>query len=364
MDERSPFPHQGPLAPEQVSGRDDLVRDLAERLTERRLTALLGPRRFGKTSVLKRVTADLAGVGPETVWIDLYELSSMADLAGAVDRGLDQVTGSVRRVLDSIAGSLSLRLGVMGIELSKSRRERPDPVLTLRSLLDVLVRTAQRQDLIVVFDEFSGIANVTGAAGLLRTELQHHYQDLAIVFAGSQPSTMRTLFTDQAQPFFAQADLIEISPLTDAAVADIVEEGFACTGRGTGAITSRLVAFADGHPQRAMQLADALWRLTDAGTSAHDRTWEEALAGIRANVDNGSERLYALLPSGHQKSLRALAAGGSVYGTAADVFDLSPGTASAAVEALVGNGYLARRQGRLVIIDPLFADWIKRRFPV
>jgi hypothetical protein len=255
-------------------------------------------------------------------------------------------------------------LGVIGIELSKSRRERPDPVLTLRALLDVLVRTAQRQDIIVVFDEFSGIANVEGAAGLLRTELQHHYQDLAIVFAGSQPSTMRTLFSVQAQPFFAQADLIEIGPLTDTAVTDIVEDGFARSGRGTGALTSRLVAFAAGHPQRAMQLADALWRLTDAGTSANDRTWEEALAAVRANVDNGSERLYALLPAGHQKSLRALAAGGSIYGTAADILDLSPGTARAAVDALIGNGYLARRDGRVVVIDPLFADWIRRRFPV
>jgi uncharacterized protein len=362
--ERSPFPHQGPLAPDQVSGRDELARDLAERLTERRLTALLGPRRYGKTSVLKRVTADLAEVGPETVWIDLYELSSVADLAGALDRGLSRVTGRVRRVLDSVAGSMSLRLGVVAVQLSKGRRDRPDPVLTLRSLLEVLVRTAARQDLIVVFDEFSGIANVEGAAGLLRTELQHHYQELGIVFAGSQPSTMRTLFGDQAQPFFAQADLLEIGPLEDDAVVAIVEDGFSRTGRRTGGTTSRLVAFAEGHPQRAMQLADALWRLTPEQGAAGEETWEEAVAAVRANVDNGSERLYALLPPGHQRTLRAVASGGSVYGTAADVLDLAPGTARAAVEALVGNGYLVRRDGRLAVVDPLLADWIRRRFPV
>jgi hypothetical protein len=362
--DRSPFPHQGPLAPEQVSGRDDLIRDLAERLMERRLTALLGPRRYGKTSLLKRVAADLAAVGPETVWIDLYELSSVADLAGAIDRGLSAVTGPVRRVLDSVAGTMSLRLGFVGVELSKGRRERPDPVLTLRALLDVLVRTAQRQDLIVVFDEFSGLASVTGAAGLLRTGLQHHYQDLGIVFAGSQPSTMRTLFADQAQPFFAQADLIEIGPLDDVVVAAIVEDGFARTGRLTGGVTSRLVAFAGGHPQRAMQLADALWRLTPETGSAEESTWEEAVAAVRDNVDNGSERLYALLPPGHQKTLRAVASGGSVYGTAADVLELSPGTAKAAVDALAGNGYLVRRDHHLEVVDPLLADWIRRRFPV
>lgn len=362
--ERSPFPYQGPLAPEQVTGRDELARDLTERLGQRRLTAVLGPRRYGKTSLLRRVSADLAALGSETVWIDLYELNSLADLAGAVDRGLAGVVGPSRRILDSIAGSVSLRLGVVGIELSKGRRDRPDPVLTLRTLLDVLVRTAQRRELVVVLDEFSGIADVAGAAGLLRTALQHHYSELGIVFAGSQPSTMRALFTDQAQPFFAQADLVTIGPLADDAVGAVVEDGFARTGRGTGGVTSRLIATAEGHPQRAMQLADALWRLTPKGASAGDTIWEQALAAVRADVDSGSERLYALLPAGHQKALRAVASGGRIYGTAADVVDLSPGTARGAVDALVGSGFLIHRDDQLAVVDPLFGDWIRRRFPV
>ena len=79
--DRSPFPYQGPLSPDQVTGRDELAADLAQRIMDRRLTALLGPRRYGKTSLLKRVCADLAQVGPETVWIDLYELTSISDLA-------------------------------------------------------------------------------------------------------------------------------------------------------------------------------------------------------------------------------------------------------------------------------------------
>lgn len=365
MVQPSPFPYQGPLAPAEVSGRDDVAQDLAQRLVDRRLTALLGPRRYGKTSLLKRVTADLAEVGPDTVWIDLYECTSMADLAAAFDRGLAGVTGPVRRALDSIAGTLSIRLGFVGVELSRTRRDRPDPVLVLRSLLQVLVEAAQRQPLVLVLDEFSGIAEVDGAAGLLRTELQHHYRDLGIVFAGSQPSTMRALFTDQAQPFFAQADLLELGPLTDRAVVDIVAGGFDRTGRDAGATPGRVTALAEGHPQRAMQLADAVWQRTEPGGSADAETWEAALAATRASVDIGSERLYELLPSGHQRVLRVVAAGGSVYGAAADVLDLAAGTARAGVAALLGNGYLARRDGdRLVVVDPLFADWIRRRFPV
>ncbi|HXH57027.1 hypothetical protein [Iamia sp.] len=41
-----------------MAGRIGARRDLAERLTDRRLTAGLGPRRYGKTSLLLRIPVD------------------------------------------------------------------------------------------------------------------------------------------------------------------------------------------------------------------------------------------------------------------------------------------------------------------
>ena len=362
--ERSPFPHHGPLQPDQVSGRERLAIDLAQRIAERRLTALLGPRRYGKTSLLKRVAADLEAVGHQPVWIDLYERTSIADVAAAVDRGLAGVGGAVRKTLDDIAGSLSVNLGVLGVQLSRSPKQRPDPVLTLRTLLGILTTAAQRHSLFVVFDEFSGIANVEGGAAVLRTELQHHFQQLGIVFAGSEPSTMQALFSEQTQPFFAQADLVEIEPLADDAIGHIIEEGFEGTERGTGGITSRITQFADGHPQRAMQLADALWRQVNRGGTASLQAWEAALDGVRANVDAGSERVFSLLPAGQQKTLRAVAAEGTVYGTAASLLDLPAGTGRDAAIKLVGNGILHQRRQQLAVVDPLLADWLRRRFAI
>ncbi|HWJ62499.1 MAG TPA: hypothetical protein VNS19_11055 [Acidimicrobiales bacterium] len=364
MVELSPFPYQGPLEPEGVAGRIDLQRDLRHRLEQRRLTALLGPRRYGKTSILRRVTADMADDGYETVWIDLYELSSMADLAGALDRGLAQTQGKLRRAVEGVAGSLSLKLGLLGVELSKSARDRPDPVLKVRSMVQLLVTVAQKRKLIVVLDEFSGIADVPKAAGVLRTELQHHYRDLSIVFAGSQPSTMTMLFADRAQPFFSQAELLDIPPLTTSEVTDLVHDGFRRTGRDAGPIAPRLAAAAEGHPQRAMQLADACWSRVRKGTAATDQTWIAAHDDVRRSVDDASERFFTLFPTGHQKVLRIVAGGGSVFGTAASSLSLAPGTAQAALAALLGSADLARRDDRLVVVDPLFADWIRRRFPV
>jgi hypothetical protein len=339
--------------------------DLKARIETHRLTALLGPRRYGKTSVLRQITADLEDEGYGTVWIDLYGTGSMADLAGAFDRGLASTRGAVREALHSMAAGLSLRLGVLGLELSKGAKERPDPGLRLRALLQMLVSVAQRRKVVLVLDEFSGIANVEHGAAVLRTELQHHYRDLGIVFAGSQPSTMATLFGDQVQPFFSQADLVEIGPMDAADLVAIVSSGFERTGRHVGTVVDAIVSTSQGHPQRAMQLADAVWQQTPVGGRADVDTWNLAFDRVRSSVDSGSERLFAQLPLGHQKVLRIVATGGSVYGTAAQVIDLAAGTASAGVEALVGSADLVRdADGRLALVDPLLADWIGRRFPI
>ena len=51
-----------------------------------------------------------------------------------------------------------------------------------------------------------------------------------------------------------------------------------------------------------------------------------------------------------------------IYGKHAQLLNLSPGTAQPASEALIGNGMLRRHDGRLIVVDPLLADWLQRRF--
>ena len=130
----SPFPYQGPLKPSEVQGRDMLLADLVQRVTARRVTALLGPRRYGKTSVLRRVAAELTEVS--TVWVDLYEVTSMADVAVRFDDALGATTGRFADAARSLAAAVSVNLGVVKVELTGPARNRPDPALTFRALLD------------------------------------------------------------------------------------------------------------------------------------------------------------------------------------------------------------------------------------
>ena len=359
--ELSPFPYQGPLSPELVSGRDALLADLTQRISERRVTTLLGPRRYGKTSVLRRLAADLTEMS--TVWVDLYEVVSVADVAVRFDEGLSATRGAFGALARQVAVGLSLNLGVVKVQLTGPARNRPDPALALHNLLEVLVRAADRAPALLVVDEFSFIADVPGAAGALRTATQHHYQDMGMIFAGSHPSMMRALFSARAEPFYGQADLVEIGPLSAGAVEEIVTAGFAATGRDAGGLGGLLASFARGHPQRTMQLADACWRRTPPGERGDDH-WAEGLADVRAATAEGLELLYSEFNPGERSALRSVAQSGTLYGAEADLLDLSKGTATHARRSLVNKGDLVETDSGVQLVDPVMADWIRYRFPL
>jgi uncharacterized protein len=362
--EISPFPYQGPLEPSQVKGRGDLIADLTERLTERRVSALLGPRRYGKTSVLVRVADDLAQAGTSVIWVDLYEVTSVADVALRFDAALNGATGPIKERMASIAASVDLNLGLLKVGFARRKDERPEPLASLHLLLDTLVSAAGEHPTVVVFDEFPGITRVEGVAGLIRTKLQHHFQEIGIVFAGSQPSLMRTMFTDKAMPFYAQADLVPVGPFSTSEVDEIVDDGFRSTDRDPGNLAAAIYAYAAGHPHRTIQIADAAWRAARPGARYTSRIWEDALTAVRASTDLANETVYSSFVAGEKMVLRLIAARHALFGASAELIGLASGTAQHARDSLVGAGDVVKTDTGYSLVDPVLADWIRRRLPV
>lgn len=355
----SPFRFHGPLEPDEVTGRDDIVGDLVQRVTERRPTVLVAPRRFGKTSVLGRVGAELADTST-VVTVDLYELRSWADFAARLDDALDGVVGEARGRLDRIAAGLEISLGV--VKARFSRPDRPPGDTTADRLLDLIVAHGIDTPTVLVFDEFSSIVRVDGAAGLLRTKLQRHFASIGLLFAGSEPSTMRMLFADLDQPFYAQADLVELPGLGRDLVDELIVQGF--DGAPPAGLSTRLFEFAGGHPQRTMQLADAAWRVVQDDVP-DVRVWADALDAVRTSTESGFELRFAGLATAEQAVMRLAATDGVLYGRDAELLSLTASSADGAKRTLIDRGQIESTTGaRVGVIDPLFADWLRRRFPL
>lgn len=366
MVEVSPFPYQGPLVPgtDVLRGRDDLLDDLLARVSERRVAALLGPRRYGKTSVLNFLGHRLRDAGTcETVSIDLFGAETLTDFVVAVDTALDTAPGPIRRAASRIAATVDINLGVFRFGFGRVS-PRPDPETATATLIDTLVRTALEQPTLIVIDEFQQVANLGSVAAQLRTRLQHHYRDVGLVFAGSEPSTMEHLFSDSRQAFFQQADRIRIGPLDLGTTVDIVTDGFEATGRDPGRAANLIHHLTGGHPKAMMRVADAVWRNTPDGGHVDDQVWADGIEHVRGAVADEYAAVWAKIRGAEQLVLRLIADSQPLYGTLAKAIGLAKSTATRATEVLVRRGDVIDHGDGLAITDPLFGDWIRRVAPV
>lgn len=363
----SPFPFHGPLAPDAVVGRDAQAELLLERALAGVPVALLAPRRFGKTSLIGRVAWVLETVhAVDTVRVDLMGLSSYADLAVRFERGLGRLRkGPLRRALEALLAGSELEVSLapgLGLTARLGKRGAPDPVAALHGMLDVLGRAAADQRVAVFLDEFHDITRVDGGDALLRGHAQQHADRIAWLFAGSEPSMMHALFAQGSRPFFGQAEIVELGRLPGATALEIVTGGFAGTGRDAGEQAARVVAVADGHPQRLMLLADRLWRRVDTGAAATAVDFADALEDARTTTAPAHEQLFVALPASQRSVIRAVSEFGSPWAAdAARFLDLSKGTVTSAVRALTSRAILEQAPaGPWRTVDPFLSDWVVR----
>lgn len=368
MVSENPFEYLRPLPPEAVPGREELVDGLVGAVRARELVAVLGPRRYGKTSILGKVAQIAVEVDVSAaVTVDCFGVASVGEFAVRFERAMGQLSGKVARTVRRLFGAgevgVSLAPGV-GFKATFGRRDAPDPRSALHELLGALVTAGETHGgVLLVLDEFQDVAPIEGLDAILRSHLQHA-RDVAVLFAGSRPSLLRALFEDRARPFYGQARLVEVGRLDPATAATIVTDAFDSTGKDAGDGGELLASFVDGHPQRLMLCAHVLWDLVDPGTvastevvgAAFDKVREMTVLEHRAALDS--------LDRTHRDALRAVAAFGTPYARVVErTLGLGQGSARSALRALLADGLVEELESGWRVVDPLLADWIRNELP-
>jgi len=362
----NPFVYSRPVAPEDVLDREPEIRQLLSLAAGGHFVRLYAPRRFGKTSLLRKTLAE-AERSRELVpvLVDLYGVLSYADVTIRIERAYAQLSGPIRRTIESIlrTSGLGLSLGAPGISVKLQLEPRTDPLPALHALLDLPQRVAERSGkrVLVALDEFQDIGKVQDFDKLLRSHIQHQGESASYIFSGSEPGMMRKLFDVKGRPLYGQAEPLRLGRLPEADVAAYVEERFARTKRSAAPMLDALLATAQGHPQRAMLLAHRLWDELAPRQTANEDDWQTALARTRAQVAPEFDALWRGLEANEQRALRAIALFPEApYGARAlGAVDLKKSGAHYAVRSLREKGELEEEGGRAVFVDPLFELWLR-----
>lgn len=364
----NPFVYSRPVAPDEVIDRDAETLELLAAAAGGHYVRLYAPRKYGKTSLLRRVLRDAERQeGMLPILVDLYGVLSLADVAVRVERAYArQLKGRLRARVDELLQStgLGLSLGAMGIGARLQYEPRSDPLPALHALLDLPLRLERvgGQRALIVWDEFQDIVKVREMDAILRGHIQHQGEVASYVFAGSEPTLMRRLFEERERPLYGQAVPMRLGRLEDGDIASYVAERFRSTGREVGDALGPLLAVARGHPQRAMLLAHRLWAATAHGAAATQADWQEALDAALGEVAPELEARWGRLSAVEQKTLRAVVAGrGSPYRTAVlERLDLAKASAQQALKNLRARSDVEAVGSVNALVDPLLAVWIER----
>jgi hypothetical protein len=214
---------------------------------------------------------------------------------------------------------------------------------------------------VVAMDEFQDLLTADDRLdGVFRSVIQHQ-QAVAYVFAGSAASLMRELFSDRERPFYGQARPLQLPPLPEDATFSYVRDRLPPHPQRDAA-AAQIVQFAAGHPQRTMLLAHHLFdRLEEPG--AGEDAARDALDAALRELDDSYISLWTGLGRSERAAVVALADGLSPTSRAvAQDHGTARSSMQRAVERLEADGQLVvRHEARLELLDPLFAEWLRRR---
>lgn len=368
-DAASPFIFDGPVPPEQLIGRQRESRTIIEWAMQGRFMALVAPRRFGKTSLVRKVSAEAGAHDLTVIVADLFEVASLADLTLRLERAWAQHTPRrLRATVSRILAGAQVGVSIAGSGFALTLADKPttDPLPALHTLLDLPTRLGQHRKAgrtLVVLDEFQSLRAVPGAEALIRSHAQHHREVCSYLFAGSEPGMLAAAFAERARPFYGQVETFRLERLPAAELTAAIDERFTVAGRDVTEVLGRLVQLSAGHPQRAMLLAHLLWQQVEPGDLATSENWDAAVDSAVRRVDPEARAVLGGLSGGQRKVLRAVAEYGTpLAARAARTLALPKATAQRATPPLIALGLIEESDDGWRVVDPLLAHWIRTSY--
>jgi hypothetical protein len=335
---------------------------------------LFSPRRYGKTSLVKRLQADLSQEGFFTVYTDFFMATSENDIA-------KRIAKSVYTVLHQRESLL--KKGIRYLKTFKTFRPvftpspeggltfTVEPVPPAMSGIDLLDQVLEEVGLFIgkehvkahiVFDEFQEITELKNSSieGVLRRHIQE--QQASYFFVGSRRRLLVDMFNNKGRPFYQSAIVYPLPPLPHdelaAFLVDLFKKGGKkCPGEMAQAISGKVSQY----PYYVQLLAYNIYEVS--GKVIRENDIETGFEKLLASERYGYEAIVQGLTGPQIALLRALAVDPVSKILSAEYMErhkLSVGGIQYAREKLEKLDLIEQSNGTWRVVDPVFGVWLSK----
>ena len=217
------------------------ARRLSANLTHGIHTILISPRRWGKTSLVKKVINETDRPDIKFVFIDIFDCKSEYDfyhsfaneIVKQTSSKIDEWVETAKTFLSNISPKFSFGTDPMN-DFSLSFEWSPKDN-TEKEILQLPQKIAQKKNirLIVCLDEFQQIADFSDSITFqkkLRSVWQHQ-QEVTYCMFGSKKHLMENIFNEKSMPFYKFGDMMFLKKIPTEEWIPFVCDKFRETGK-------------------------------------------------------------------------------------------------------------------------------------
>ncbi|MGD0905274.1 MAG: ATP-binding protein [Terracidiphilus sp.] len=388
---RNPFWFGGDVGAEGLVDRDTETAQVERTIRDGSKLFLIGPRRFGKSSILRAASERLAAKGAIVIRVDADPISSLNDLVEKiVTLSASHLKGKVHQVVDNLGDFFSklrpeAKFDINEREWNVTLGVRTDDegtqgIQNLVEALNGLEKLAMAQPTSkpvgLVIDEFQRVVELGGqrAEAQLRSAIQQHSR-VGYVFAGSNTRLLTAMTMNHDRPFYRLGTVMTVGAVPRQDFAGFITKNLRKSGFRVAdpAIVATLLAMAEDVPYNVQSLANSCWNelLSTRGTGEPILTadvLQKALVRAVMELDPIYTGTWTKLTTIQQNTLRAVIREDGKGLSSAPVvrtIGAASSTVHRALEGLRNQNVLrddaADGKIQLRFDDPFFAHWIRMR---
>jgi AAA+ ATPase superfamily predicted ATPase len=359
----NPFKFGTVVDGQYFTDREDEIEKIASFLNGENHLIIISPRRFGKTSLIKKVINDSVR---RYVYLDMQLIISSEDLASQLLKRIYRIfpVQKLKRYIKTFRLIPSVIMNPVTGETEISFKPGSADLTPLEDVLNMMDKLGtDTKKLVVVLDEFQDIFRINaGLDRMLRAVMQNH-KNITYIFMGSSESMIRNIFEKKESPFYRFGSLMTLKKIESEKFAVFLEERFARITSQEKTLSESILKITGAHPFYTQQLAFTVWERIIRDGRLKDVV-ESAANEIVQSHDNDYERLWNSFNRTDMTILTGMA--GSDLSPLSEEFSRLYGTGAmstvfSSLQRLTQKGILIKEGSSYTMDDPFFKKWIVLR---
>ena len=372
---KNPFVFGVEVSGEQFTDRKEEINEMKSDLLSGQSIIIYSPRRYGKTSLVKRVLEELKN-DAVTAYIDVYPITSKEKLAEAIASKVttsaftksDEMINAAREILPAISPKISIKYDAAEIEFSIKGKEK-DRERIFSESMDVAQKIAQKKNkrVIIAFDEFQETRRLDGEEieRVMRSHFQGH-KDVSYIFIGSKKHMIEDIFENKNKPFFRFGKHISLKKIPGDEFSNFIKNKFRDSEiEISDEAVNTILDLTQSHPHYTQQLCHELWYITiTKGIKKVDADGiNGAVEKVLINQNDAYLSIWDAATKTEEATLIALASDEiSLYSREViEEYDLiSQSHVQRSLKGLERKELIEEANGKYEM-DVFFKEWIKKR---